>query len=131
MHSMFLREHNRVATELSSINWHWNDDRLFWETRRIMIAVYQHIIYDQYVPSVIGAAGNKEFNLNPTTDDTYFEGYNSDVNPSLYNEFTAAAMRFGHSVVNNEFARYTFENDLVDTDLTLSDINFKVEEAYK
>ncbi len=130
MHTMFLREHNRIAGALARINKHWNDDRLFYESRRIMIAVYQHIIYDQYIASVIGADGNKEFDLDPTNS-TYFYGYDSSVNPSLYNEFVAAAMRFGHTVVNNEFARFTSKNTLMDTDLTLSRINFKVEEAYK
>lgn len=49
----------------------------------------------------------------------------------MSNEFVTAAMRFGHSIVTNEYDRFNSENVEIDSTLTFSDINFKSEEAYK
>ena len=78
MHTLFLREHNRIAASLQAINPKWTDERLFQETRKIVIAILQHIVYSQFIPGTIGVEGNALYGLNPTTTG-YFTGYNPSV----------------------------------------------------
>ena len=54
MHTLWMREHNRLATQLAALNPRWDDERLFLEARRIVAAEMQHITYSEFLPIVIG-----------------------------------------------------------------------------
>ena len=83
--TLFMREHNRIATELARINPRWDDNRLFFEARKILIGIYQNIIYSEWLPAIIGWNTAALFDLAPLNTPAYFAGYNSNV--SKYHTF--------------------------------------------
>ena len=44
MHTLWLREHNRIVCELKKINSNWDDERLCQETRKIVGALHQRVV---------------------------------------------------------------------------------------
>lgn len=104
MHTIWLREHNRLATQLSEVNPHWTDDRLFFEARKIVGAQMQKITYGEWLPVVLGPAVMKVFRL-PLQRYGYYRGYRPATNPTATNAFATAAFRFGHSLVQHSLMR--------------------------
>lgn len=106
LHTIFIREHNRLAERLYSINRHWSDERIFQEARRINIAQYQHIIFQEYVPALIGFSKAREYGLQALSHG-YYKGYSETINPGIVNEFAGAAYRIGHSMIPDAFPKYS------------------------
>uniref|UniRef100_A0A914VNX5 Chorion peroxidase n=2 Tax=Plectus sambesii TaxID=2011161 RepID=A0A914VNX5_9BILA len=100
--TLWMLEHNRIATELKKLNPTWNDETLYQETRKIIIAMHQHITYKEYIPKVVGPDMAKQFDIQPLTSNFYY-GYNASIDATLLNEFSTAAYRFGHSLVQEQF----------------------------
>ena len=78
---------------MKKLNPNWNDEILFQESRRILIAEYQHIIYNEWLPILIGKKQYEEKKLSMTDIDQYFMWYNPDENPLISSEFSTVAFR--------------------------------------
>lgn len=94
MHTLWIREHNRVVDLLAFKNPTWNDQQLYEQGRAIVAAEIQAITYNEFLPALLGSSSIAAYS-----------GYNSSVNPGISNEFSTAAFRFGHSLLSPELRR--------------------------
>lgn len=98
MHTLWLREHNRVASQLALLNPHWDDERVYQEARKVVGAEIQHITFNEWLPIILGMNYMDENRLSPLKSGMSND-YDPDVEPSITNAFATAAFRFGHSLV--------------------------------
>ncbi|XP_077165967.1 thyroid peroxidase [Paroedura picta] len=109
LHTLWLREHNRLAKALKELNPQWSSETVYQEARKIVGALHQIITVRDYVPKVIG----------PDAFNQYigaYKGYNHTVNPSVANVFSTAAFRFAHAaihpVIKRLNAQYEYDPNL-------------------
>ncbi|XP_054313932.1 lactoperoxidase isoform X1 [Pongo pygmaeus] len=95
-HTLFLREHNRLARELKRLNPQWDGEKLYQEARKILGAFVQIITFRDYLPILLGDYMQKW--IPP------YQGYNESVDPRISNVFTFA-FRFGHLEVPSSMFR--------------------------
>ncbi|ODN04056.1 Peroxidasin [Orchesella cincta] len=105
IHTMWLREHNRLVDELHKRNPHWDDELLYQHARRILSAVTQHITYGEFLPRILGWDSVHKYGLELVPED-YFHGYDPKCDATIFNEFATAAFRFGHSLLKPAFKRF-------------------------
>ncbi|MDJ0798870.1 MAG: peroxidase family protein [Calothrix sp. MO_167.B12] len=94
MHTLFMREHNRLANIMCKQHKKdpsWNDEKIYQETRKYVAAQMQVITYKEFLPILLGSGALPNYS-----------GYNQDIDPSISNEFSTAAFRFGHSTLTKE-----------------------------
>ena len=92
IHTLFVREHNRIAKELKILNPRWDGERIYQETRQIVGALVQKITYEDWLPIAIGNGTLSEY-----------QGYDETVDPGISNAFATAAFRMGHSLIRPTF----------------------------
>lgn len=66
MHTMWLREHNKIASVFQALNPHWDDETIYQETRHLLIAEVQHITINEWLPMIIGPDAVKKYGLVPS-----------------------------------------------------------------
>uniref|UniRef100_A0A2K6UMM0 Thyroid peroxidase n=1 Tax=Saimiri boliviensis boliviensis TaxID=39432 RepID=A0A2K6UMM0_SAIBB len=98
LHTLWLREHNRLAAALKALNAHWSADTVYQEARKVVGALHQIITLRDYVPRILGPEAFRQY-VGP------YEGYDSTANPTVSNVFSTAAFRFGHATIHPRVRR--------------------------
>lgn len=94
IHTLFMREHNRLVDELSLLHPDWTSDDLYQRARKIVGAELQAITYNEFLPALLGPYA-------PARDGQY----DPNLDPAVLNEFAAMFLRVGHSMLTNDFKR--------------------------
>ena len=76
MHTLWVREHNRIAHGLKRLNKHWSGTKLLQEARKLVGGIWQHIVYNEYLPVLAKLPA--------------YKGYDPHVDPSIINGHTLA-----------------------------------------
>lgn len=100
MHTLFVREHNRICDELYDEHPTWSDEDLYQRARKLVGAIIQAIVYEEWLPTL-------GVHLPP------YQGYNDEVNPGILNVFSAAAFRFGHTTINSQLRRLDANGSMI------------------
>ena len=103
MHTIWVREHNRIAGELAAENPDLTDEELYQQARQIVIGELQAITFNEFLPALFG-----------TGIVSQYTGYDSTVDPSIANEFSNAAYRFGHTMLSSELLRLDENGNVAD-----------------
>jgi len=115
MHTLFVREHNRLAAEIAANDPALTGEEIYQEARRIVGALVQIITYKEFLPALLG----------PNALGHYW-AYEWSVSPAIRNEFSTAIYRFGHSALSPTLLRLDASlNTIPEGDLPLRDAFFR------
>ncbi len=103
MHTLFVREHNRVAASIAGSDPSLTGDQIFERARFRVGALMQVITYKEFLPILLGPDA-----LEP------YAGYRPDVNPGLGNVFSTAVYRMGHSLLSSRLLRLGADGEEID-----------------
>ena len=107
--TLFVREHNRLADKISEANPNMSDEDIYQQARATVIAEIQSITFNEFLPALLGKQAISRY-----------QGYDATVNPTIANEFSTAAFRFGHSTLNDEIEFFDNEGRAVRDGVTLA-----------
>lgn len=156
-----MREHNRLADGLRFLNPHWDDEHLYQEARRVLIAEYQHIVYNEFLPRILGHNAMNLYGISLEPTGQYYKGrsflfgcrlvaysfpvknvktskqsfrisgYSDECNPSIMSEFAAAAFRIGHSLLRPHIPRMSASYQPLEPSILLRDTFFNPDVIYQ
>ncbi len=103
MHTVWVREHNRLAEEIAAEDSTLTDEEIYQRARAIVRAQLQVITYNEFLPALLGGNALSEYT-----------GYDPNVDPSISNLFSTAAYRLGHSMLPSELLRLNSDGTTAD-----------------
>ncbi len=111
MHTLFVREHNRLAGQIAQDNPNLSGDEIYERARQIVGAEVQVITYREYLPLLLGPG-----RLAP------YSGYRAEIDASIANVFATGGYRYGHSALSPTLLRLNAQgNPIAEGNLPLRD----------
>ncbi|MFO0973644.1 MAG: peroxidase family protein [Phycisphaerae bacterium] len=101
VHTLFMREHNYWADQLSLANPGWNDEQVYQRARKIVGGEIESITVHEWLPALTGA---------PVAP---YGGYDAGVNATVSNEFAAALFRVGHTMLSPQLLRLDNDGNVI------------------
>ncbi|XP_037041550.1 peroxidase-like [Bradysia coprophila] len=127
LQSMYHRFHNVVAPQLNTLYPKWDDERLYQETRRIVIACYQNHAIDWLR---VFAGKNETMKFRPVGNN-YVGRYNEKVDASSTVEFSHCVFRVYHSNLADKVHFMDANNTIIKTiNLEDNDVGLKPLETH-
>lgn len=96
LHTVWMREHNRLAKVVAAQIGGSNDELIYQTTRKLVIAEWQNVVYSEWLPIILGPNAINQYQLKI---EKHTGKYNAEMDPSIRNSFATAAFRFGHSLL--------------------------------
>lgn len=90
LYTLFLRSHNRFARLFKKSQPTWSNDELFAAAKRTNMAIYQKIVFEEWLNVVLGHTDTDAINSNETNC-TFYD--------TVSNEFATAGIRFYYSMM--------------------------------
>lgn len=72
-HVVMVRQHNSIEETLHQLNPDWTGPHLYAESRRIVVAILQHITFNEWLPVLLGQEAIRKFELDLVADG-YYQG---------------------------------------------------------
>jgi len=94
LHTLFVREHNRLVGLLAEEFPRWSGEQLYQKARQLVGAEMQVITFEEFLPAL----------LKRRERDRY-RGYDDSIDAGIANSFSTAAFRFGHSALASQVLR--------------------------
>uniref|UniRef100_A0A0M3INE4 Chorion peroxidase n=1 Tax=Ascaris lumbricoides TaxID=6252 RepID=A0A0M3INE4_ASCLU len=89
----------------STLNPKWNDEQLFEESRRIVIAQLQHITYNEFLPIAVGRENWMKYGLQSEANG-FSDSYSLSVDASVINSYAAVVGQFFYTIFVSHMAQY-------------------------
>eukprot|EP00737_Agarophyton_chilense_P001237 gb/GEZJ01001381.1/.p1 GENE.gb/GEZJ01001381.1/~~gb/GEZJ01001381.1/.p1 ORF type:complete len:569 (+),score=72.09 gb/GEZJ01001381.1/:318-2024(+) len=112
IHTIFLREHNLICSLLEDAFPNMTSGSMYETARAINIAQYQKIIYEEWLPAILGRSLPR------------YIGYKENINPTISVELTTAGFRVGHTMVGNGVSRIDSSGKILPI-ITMEDMFFR------
>lgn len=108
--TLFMREHNHQVDLAQAAHPEFTADQLFNQARAITTAEYQNILYQDWLPTLLGNGAIDKYH-----------GYNPKVDARVSEEFAGAAFRFGHSLVGDDIENHDNNDNILTTQSLAAD----------